>query len=253
MYRLIANSKMSIYKCPKGETEFSLGTKFCENCGCNLAAEFIETPTCPKCGKTFPTGTVFCSEDGVKLVSSEQMIPKCVKCETVYTDGTVFCPLDGGKVIPEALRTGIDFDNAKEFVAGSVDKGKELLNKGNKSFSRLSKNQQYGIIGGAIAVIVLVIVLIATGGNRECIIGTWEGTIGRSTVELIYRSDGSFSRSDTYGNETRTYRGTFVFRDNSIIAIGDGWSRTSEVIFVDRNTILITPQPGVTHTFRRQR
>ena len=164
MYRLIANSKMNIYKCPKCETEFSLGTKFCENCGCNFEVEFIETPMCPKCKKTFPTGTIFCSEDGTKLVSPEQMIPKCVKCEKVYTDGTKFCPLDGGKIIPEALRTKIDFDNAKELLAEGVGKGKELLDKGSKSFSRLSKNQKYGIIGGCVAIIALLIVL-TTGGS----------------------------------------------------------------------------------------
>ena len=166
MQRLIANSKMSTYKCPKCETEFILGTKFCQSCGYNLATEFIETPTCPKCEKTFPTSTIFCNEDGTRLVSPEKMIPKCIKCEKVYTDGTKFCPLDGGKVVPEALRTGIDFDNAKEFVAESIDKGKELLNeytdKGNKFFTRLSKNQQYGVIVGGIALLVLVI-LLASG------------------------------------------------------------------------------------------
>ena len=67
---------MNTYKCPKCETEFSLGTKFCNNCGCNLEVEFIETPICPKCRKTFPGGTIFCSEDGIRLVSPEQIIPK---------------------------------------------------------------------------------------------------------------------------------------------------------------------------------
>ena len=67
---------MNTYKCPKCETEFSLGTKFCNNCGCNLEVEFIETPICPKCKKAFSVGTIFCSEDGTRLVSPEQIIPK---------------------------------------------------------------------------------------------------------------------------------------------------------------------------------
>ena len=148
---------MNTYKCPKCETEFSLGTKFCEKCGCNLEVEFIETPTCPKCEKIFPTGTVFCSEDGAKLVSPERMIPKCVKCGKVYTDGTKFCPLDGGKIIPEALRSKVDFDNAKELF---VEKGKEYVDKGYKFFSKLPKEQIYRVVIGCAAVVVLVIALI---------------------------------------------------------------------------------------------
>ena len=62
---------MSVYKCPKCEAEFSLGTKFCEKCGCNLEVEFIEIPTCPICKKAFPTGTKFCNEHGIELTSSE--------------------------------------------------------------------------------------------------------------------------------------------------------------------------------------
>ena len=143
-------------KCPKCDTEFSLGTKFCENCGCNLEVEFIETPICPKCRKTFPTGTVFCSEDGTKLVSPEQMKPKCVKCGQVYTDGTKFCSKCGGKVIPEALRTAIDFDRGKELITDNISKGKKLINN-------LSKNQRIGIIGGFVAIIVLAIVLTIGG------------------------------------------------------------------------------------------
>ena len=152
---------MSIYKCPKCETEFSLGTKFCEKCGCNLEVEFIETPTCSVCRKTFPTGTKFCKEHGIKLVSPEKTIPKCVKCEKEYSDDTKFCPLDGGKIIPEALRTGIDFDNAKELVG----KGKELVvesvGKGNRFFSGLSKKAKIGVIGGFVVIIVLIIVLFS--------------------------------------------------------------------------------------------
>ena len=135
MYRQIANPKMNTYKCPKCDTEFTQGTKFCEDCGCNLEVEFIETPMCPKCEKTFPTGTVFCKEDGTKLVSHEKMIPKCVKCETVYTDGTTFCPLDGGKVVPEALRTKIDFDNVKEVLSENTDKFKKAVQNSMSSIS----------------------------------------------------------------------------------------------------------------------
>ena len=85
-------------KCPKCSTEFTPGVKFCKKCGCNLTAEFIETPTCPVCGKTFPTGTKFCNKDGIKLVSPEQLIPRCNKCGKQYTDGKKFCPVCGGSV-----------------------------------------------------------------------------------------------------------------------------------------------------------
>jgi len=97
---------MNTYQCPKCNTEFSSSTKFCQNCGCNLQAEFIETPTCPKCGKTFSAGTKFCPEDGAKLVSPEKLMPRCVKCGKEYTDGTKFCPEDGGQIKTEALKHG---------------------------------------------------------------------------------------------------------------------------------------------------
>lgn len=97
---------MNKYKCPKCNAEFELGTKFCQNCGCNLEVEFIEIPTCPKCEKTFLTGTKFCSEDGAKLVSPDKLIPRCIKCGCEYPETTKFCPEDGGQVIPEALRKG---------------------------------------------------------------------------------------------------------------------------------------------------
>ena len=151
---------MDKYKCPKCDTEFSLGTKFCKKCGCNLEVEFIETPTYPKCRKIFPAGTAFCNVDGTKLVSPEQAIPKCVKCGTVYEDGRKFCNRDGGKVIPEALRTAVDFDNAKELIVENISKGKELIDK-------LSKNQKLGIFGGCIAALVLVMVFALSGSSPE--------------------------------------------------------------------------------------
>ena len=116
---------MSIYKCPKCEIEFSLGTKFCESCGCNLEVEFIETPTCPKCKKTFPTGTKFCNEHGTKLVSPEQLIPRCDKCGKQYTDGTKFCFDCGGNVgvfLIEQSSFADDFAQAKAGVSNFVEK-----------------------------------------------------------------------------------------------------------------------------------
>jgi len=89
----------NMYQCPKCNAEFTAGTKFCQNCGCNLEIEFIKTPTCPKCRKVFATGTKFCDEDGTKLVSPEKLVPRCVKCGQTYTEGTKFCPDDGGQVL----------------------------------------------------------------------------------------------------------------------------------------------------------
>ena len=48
---------MKRYNCPRCNTEFTTGTKFCQACGCNLELEFIENPVCPKCHKTFPAGS----------------------------------------------------------------------------------------------------------------------------------------------------------------------------------------------------
>ena len=213
--------------CSKCNVEFTQGAKFCENCGCNLEIEFIATPICPKCKKNFPSGTAFCNEDGAKLVSPEKMIPKCVKCEKVYTDGTKFCPLDGGKIMPEALRTGIDFDNAKELF-------NEYIGKSSKSFARLSKKQKYGVIGGFVAIIVLVIVLVV-GGSNECIIGTWEGRTGE--YRITFHANGTVTQS--WGEEEDSLNiGTFVFQRNSITITAGGVSSTMSVRFIGRNTVI---------------
>ena len=114
--RLFKRMKREL-KCPKCNTEFLAGTKFCPNCGYNLETDFKETPTCPMCEKIFPTGTKFCTEDGTKLelVLPEQMIPCCEICGKTYNDLTKFCPEDGGKVLSEAFRKeetdNRDFEN----------------------------------------------------------------------------------------------------------------------------------------------
>ena len=174
---------MNTYKCPKCETEFTLGTRFCEGCGCNLEVEFIETPVCPKCKKTFPAGTVFCSEDGARLVSPEKMIPKCVKCGEIYTDDRSFCPLDGGKVIPEALRTKIDFDNVKDVLSENTDKFKKVVQNSMSSITspKVADNSAttvgnrypilrllstvYRIIAWIIIVLVPIVVAIAAAAG----------------------------------------------------------------------------------------
>lgn len=104
--------KMNVYQCPKCNEEFSLGTKFCQKCGCNLELEFIENPICLKCDKKFPSGTKFCDMDGSRLTSPEKLIPRCVKCSKEYSIGTKFCPEDGGAVIPEAyLYNSLSYNN----------------------------------------------------------------------------------------------------------------------------------------------
>lgn len=111
-----------MYRCPKCNAEFESGTKFCQNCGCNLKEEFIETPMCPTCEKMFPTGTKYCNADGTKLVPPEKMIPKCVKCGQEYKDGTKFCPNDGGQVVPEAAKdysSRHNIDNAINMYKGA--------------------------------------------------------------------------------------------------------------------------------------
>ncbi|MDL5051224.1 RDD family protein [Oscillatoria amoena NRMC-F 0135] len=90
---------MSSYNCPKCNSAFTIGTKFCQSCGYNLENDFIENPVCPTCGKNFTTGTRFCDIDGTKLVDQKNALPRCVKCGTEYAIGTQFCPKDGAAVI----------------------------------------------------------------------------------------------------------------------------------------------------------
>jgi len=93
-----------MHNCPKCNTPFETGTKFCTKCGANLEKLFIVNPVCPVCHKSYPDGTQFCESDGAKLVSADKMIPRCVICGKEYSDDTKFCPIDGGAVVPETLR-----------------------------------------------------------------------------------------------------------------------------------------------------
>ena len=99
-----SKKQKTMYKCPTCATGFEKGTKFCQQCGCNLEEEFIETPTCPKCNKVFATGTKFCDADGERLVAPEKLIPRCVKCGKQYTDDSKFCNADGGEVVAATFR-----------------------------------------------------------------------------------------------------------------------------------------------------
>lgn len=134
-------------KCPKCGTEFTSGTKFCQNCGCNLEVEFIETPTCPKCGKTFPTGTKFCNEDGSILVSPDKLIPRCVICGKEYTDGTKFCPDDGGEILSGMHKKPESEDN---FIYNI----KKLI--GNLT-AEMKEKRHYGKIGLGLSITVAII------------------------------------------------------------------------------------------------
>ena len=69
---------MNTYNCPRCNSAFEIGTKFCSGCGFNLENEYIVSPICPRCHKTFPTGTKFCSDDGFKLTSADKLIPRYV-------------------------------------------------------------------------------------------------------------------------------------------------------------------------------
>ena len=61
----------------------------------------MNTYNCPKCNTEFEKGTKFCTCCGYYLE-----LLKCVKCGKAYPAGINFCPDDGGAVIPEAFRYG---------------------------------------------------------------------------------------------------------------------------------------------------
>ena len=128
---------MNKHNCPKCNAEFELGTKFCQNCGCNLENEFIETPTCPECKKVYPTGTKFCNECGVKLVSPDKLIPRCEKCGKEYSDGIKFCPIDGGRILYMTDKKNTKTSNTENEI---LNKGADIIdNFADKSKSMLSE------------------------------------------------------------------------------------------------------------------
>ena len=113
---------MNIQQCPKCNSEFSLNTKFCQNCGCSLVQ------TCPKCNKELPPSANFCDEDGTKLTSSEEENPKCVVCGKEYPKGTKFCTLDSGRVTNRVFviekNTNIETQNTEQRLKKAVKIGK---------------------------------------------------------------------------------------------------------------------------------
>jgi hypothetical protein len=156
---------MNIYQCNKCGVEFTAGTKFCQNCGCNLEVEFIETPTCPKCHKVFAAGTKFCYEDGFKLVSPNKLIPRCVKCGREYRDGTKYCPEDGGQIVAEANRNFPD-NNDNDFVNKTNDTVASVADNIGSQFVILTKQWHGFVVGWTIfALIVSVIPLIHSVNN----------------------------------------------------------------------------------------
>jgi membrane protease subunit (stomatin/prohibitin family) len=52
-------------RCPNCSQDIPFGSKFCPNCGTNLAA----TVTCPKCSATLPAGSKFCPNCGQNLTA----------------------------------------------------------------------------------------------------------------------------------------------------------------------------------------
>jgi len=92
------------HNCPKCAAKFMAGTKFCENCGCNLHSEFIEIPTCPQCKAVYPENTKFCTNDGNRLVRPEDLARRCTICNIEYSEEVNFCPADGGAIQPAYLK-----------------------------------------------------------------------------------------------------------------------------------------------------
>ena len=151
---------MNMYKCPKCNAEFELGTKFCQNCGCKLEEESIERPICPKCFKVFSTGAKFCPDDGAKLVSLEKLTPRCVKCGKEYRDGTKFCPEDGGQIL-SGVQTNSNY-STNEFVGKANDSISNFADNINSQFAATAKKWHIGVMIWLIfALVVNAITFIA--------------------------------------------------------------------------------------------
>ncbi len=53
--------------CPKCSEKVPATSKFCPNCGTNLAPPSQQAMSCPKCGKSIPANSKFCPECGQKI------------------------------------------------------------------------------------------------------------------------------------------------------------------------------------------
>jgi len=159
-------------RCPKCNTEFVTGTKFCQNCGCNLENEIIENPVCPKCNKTFTAGAKFCDLDGTKLVSAEKMIPRCVKCGKQYPSNVKFCPEDGGEIKPEALHN-TQSATANNFVESADKTISNVVDKGIKTISKITEKNKWN----SFVTVWSIIALVINGGMLLKYLYDW-GSVG---------------------------------------------------------------------------
>jgi membrane protease subunit (stomatin/prohibitin family) len=69
--------------CPKCQTKLPMGTRFCSQCGTNLAV----TSVCPSCGTTLTSGSKFCPQCGAKILSTIS----CPSCGAQVLEGAKFC------------------------------------------------------------------------------------------------------------------------------------------------------------------
>jgi uncharacterized RDD family membrane protein YckC len=153
-----------MFTCPKCQTPFEAGTKYCSGCGLNLESEFLINPVCPKCRNHYPDGTKYCDTDGSRLTTEDKLIPKCVRCGTEYAEGIRFCPVDGGAVIAEAFR---QYQQQSPDISFTASGSLQVYPKANMG-SRFVAMLLDGLIGFALAIpaiICLVVGIVMAASN----------------------------------------------------------------------------------------
>ncbi len=154
-----------MYNCPKCQTPFEPGTRFCSGCGLNLENEFLINPVCPKCKNHYPDGTKYCDADGARLTTEDKLIPKCVRCGTEYPEGVRFCPIDGGAVIAEAFQ---QYQQQSPNITYTASGSMQVYPKASMG-SRFVAMLLDGLIGFALAIpaiVCLVIGIVMATSNR---------------------------------------------------------------------------------------
>lgn len=95
MQQAQAGKPQELVICQKCGAKNQTGTKFCGNCGANLAP--TQMAVCPNCKAENPVGMKFCGSCGKPLPAQAAEVT-CSKCNTKNPAGTKFCGNCGEKI-----------------------------------------------------------------------------------------------------------------------------------------------------------